>query len=215
MVSKLRPGLRHFAYSEIFDLRDWCDRLLHSGSGRTVRYTRDDLRTMVRRVVVPSSLTTSSVPNKAHRRFRRFQMVILTSISLTFILYVYYQRGCECQGLYQRLQTPLHSARYEGAAQKRLWDNGSAEARIEANGDGWVAIEQLVSTAEGRYSTISDNRRCQETVCIRAPRTTHKELRRTQEGTSSRRCKLPCALVARTPTAPFRPPRSGAQPSCR
>ena len=58
--------------------------VLRSGSGRTVRYTRDDLRTMLRRVVVPSSLTTSSVPNKAHRRFRRFQAFILhTSILMS------------------------------------------------------------------------------------------------------------------------------------
>ncbi len=45
-------------------------------SGRTVRYTRDDLRTMLRRILVPSSLKTSSVPNKAHRRFSRFQVFI-------------------------------------------------------------------------------------------------------------------------------------------
>ncbi len=62
---------------QMVDLCALCDHVLHSGSGRTVRYTRDDLRTMVRRVVVPSLLTTSSVPNKAHHRFRRFQAFIL------------------------------------------------------------------------------------------------------------------------------------------
>ena len=79
--------------SHIIDLCALYDHVLHSGSGRTVRYTRDDLRTMVRRVVVPSLLTTSSVPNKAHRRFRRFQVFIPThpiSYPLTFILYVCY-----------------------------------------------------------------------------------------------------------------------------
>ena len=45
------------------------------------------------------------------------------------------------------------------ALQKRFWDNGSAEAQIEANDDGWVAIEQLVSTAEGTDSTIGAKKR--------------------------------------------------------
>lgn len=40
---------------------------------RTSRYMRDDLSTMLRRVLVPSSPRTSSVPNKVHHRFRRFQ----------------------------------------------------------------------------------------------------------------------------------------------
>src|SRR3712207_2740784 len=104
----------HFAYSHMVDLCALCDHVLHSGSGRTVRYTRDDLRTMVRRVVVPSSLTTSSVPNKAHRRFRRLQVFILhtsTSYLLTFILYVCYHRVCECQGFVQEPLNPLHSTR--------------------------------------------------------------------------------------------------------
>ena len=82
--------------------------MLHSGPGRTARYTRDDLRTMLLRVVVPSSLTTSTVPNKAHRRLRRFQAFMLyTSFSclLTFILYVCYHRIREYQGLGQHLQT--------------------------------------------------------------------------------------------------------------
>ena len=79
--------------SHIVDLCALYDHVLQGGSGRTVRCTRDDLRTMVRRVVVPSLLTTSSVPNKAHRRFRRFQVFIPThpiSYPLTFILYVCY-----------------------------------------------------------------------------------------------------------------------------
>ena len=83
--------------------------MLHSGPGRTAPYTRDDLRTMLLRVVVPSSLTTSTVPNKAHRRLRRFQVFILPtsfSYSFTFILYVCYHWVRECQGLGQRLRTP-------------------------------------------------------------------------------------------------------------
>ncbi len=43
------------------------------GPGRTSRYTRDDLRTMLRRMLLPSSRMTSSVPNKVHHCFRRFQ----------------------------------------------------------------------------------------------------------------------------------------------
>jgi hypothetical protein len=91
---KLRPGYMHFACSGIGDLCAclcaWWQHVLHSGYGRTARYTRDDLRTMLRCVVVPSSLTTSSVPNEAHRRFQVF--ILHTSISylLTFILYVCY-----------------------------------------------------------------------------------------------------------------------------
>ena len=94
--------------------------VLRSGSGRTVRYTRDDLRTMLRRVVVPSSLTTSSVPNKAHRRFRRFQMFILytppSSYPLTFILYVCYYGCLRMSRGVPAPPNPLHSARKQGSA---------------------------------------------------------------------------------------------------
>jgi hypothetical protein len=117
---KLRPGYVHFANSDIVDLSALCERVLHSGSGRTVRYTRDDLRTMLRRVV-PSSLITSSVPNKAHRRCSRFQVFILhTSFSypLTFILYVCYYRVCEMS----RLLFPYSAWElYESAWTSQLW----------------------------------------------------------------------------------------------
>jgi hypothetical protein len=90
---KARPGHMHFADSGIVDLSARCKHVIHGGSGPILRYTRDDLRTTLWRVVVPSSLKTTSVPNEAHRRFRRFQVFILhTSLSnsVTFILYVCY-----------------------------------------------------------------------------------------------------------------------------
>jgi hypothetical protein len=123
-----------------------------------VRYTRDDLSTMLRRVVVPSSLTTSSVPNKAHRRFRRFQMVIHTSISLTFILYVCYHRVCECQGCASACKPPYIALDRKGRRSEAVLGQRQAEAEIETNDYGWVTISSTRRFRYERRSRLSRSR---------------------------------------------------------